>query len=154
VVEARGAGRPPIFLKLAPDLERSDIDDIAQVSIDHGMDALIVSNTTVSRPPLKSHHRGEAGGLSGAPLKQLALQRLRDFRAATGGAIPLIAAGGIENGTDAFARIKAGASLVQVYSALVYEGPGLARRIARELKALLARDGFARVGDAVGADAS
>ena len=154
VVEARGRGKPPIFLKLAPDLERSEIDDIVQVSIARGIDALIVSNTTVSRPPLKSSHRGEAGGLSGAPLKQLALQRLKDFRAATGGAIPLIAAGGIENGADAFARIKAGASLVQIYSALVYEGPGLARRIARELKALLARDGFAHVGDAVGADAS
>jgi dihydroorotate dehydrogenase len=154
VVEARGSGKPPIFLKLAPDLERSDIDDIADLSVARGIDALIVSNTTVSRPPLKSSHRGEAGGLSGAPLKQLALRRLRDFRAATGGAIPLIGAGGIENGADAFARIKAGASLVQLYSALVYQGPGLARRIGRELKALLERDGFARVGEAVGAGAS
>ncbi|HEX8535223.1 MAG TPA: quinone-dependent dihydroorotate dehydrogenase [Allosphingosinicella sp.] len=154
VIEARGGMKPPIFLKLAPDLERSDIDDIAEVSIARGIDALIVSNTTISRPPLKSRHRGESGGLSGAPLKQLALERLRDFRRATGGAIPLIAAGGIESGADAYARIRAGASLVQLYSALVYEGPGLARRIAGELKALLARDGFARVGDAVGADES
>ena len=153
VVEARVAAgaAPPIFLKLAPDLERADIDDIAAVSVGR-MDALIVSNTTISRPSLRSPHREEAGGLSGAPLKALALARLRDFRAATGGAIPLIAAGGIETGADALARIRAGASLVQLYSALVYEGPGLAKRIAAELKALLRQEGFANVMDAVSAD--
>ncbi|PSJ42250.1 quinone-dependent dihydroorotate dehydrogenase [Allosphingosinicella deserti] len=153
VVEARAAAgnAPPIFLKLAPDLERADIDDIAAVSVGR-MDALIVSNTTISRPSLRSSHRGEAGGLSGAPLKALALARLRDFRAATGGAIPLIAAGGIETGADALARIRAGASLIQLYSALVYEGPGLVKRIAAELKALLRQDGFANVMDAVAAD--
>jgi dihydroorotate dehydrogenase len=106
----------------------------------------------VSRPHLKSRHREETGGLSGAPLKALALARLRDFAAATGGALPLIAAGGIASGADAYARIRAGARLVQLYSALVYEGPGLARRIARELKDLLARDGFARLEEAVGVE--
>lgn len=150
VVEARGPATPPIFLKLAPDLEPSDVDDIADVSVARGIDALIMSNTTITRPPLKSRHRGETGGLSGRPLKQLALERLRDFRAATGGAIPLIAAGGIEDGADAFARIRAGASLVQIYSALVYSGPGLARSICRELKQLLAREGFRTVAEAVG----
>ena len=153
VVAARGGDRPPIFLKLAPDLSPADIDDIAGSAIARGIDALIVSNTTIARPPLRSRHRDQAGGLSGAPLKPLALEALRAFRAATGGAIPLIAAGGIENGADAYARIRAGASLVQVYSALVYEGPGLARSIAAELKALLRRDGFATLADAVGADA-
>ena len=108
---------------------------------------MIVANTTISRPALKSRHRGETGGLSGAPLKALALQRLRDFRAATGGALPLIAVGGIESGADAYARIRAGASLVQLYSALVYEGPGLASAINRELRALLARDGFSSPSD-------
>jgi dihydroorotate dehydrogenase len=151
VIEARGAG-PPLFLKVAPDLEPAAIDDIARAAIDHRVDALIVGNTTLSRPSLKSRHREEAGGLSGVPLKALALKRLRDFRAATGGALPLIAVGGIGSGADAFARIRAGASLVQLYSALVYRGPGLARAIAAELKALLAREGFARLTDAVGTE--
>jgi dihydroorotate dehydrogenase len=148
---AKGRSKIPIFLKLAPDLERKEIDDIAEVAIARGMNALIVSNTTISRPKLRSRHASEAGGLSGAPLKDLALERLRDFRSATGGAIPLIAAGGIASGADAYARIRAGATLVQLYSALVYQGPGLARRVVRELRALLVRDGFARLEDAVGA---
>ncbi|HEY0411817.1 MAG TPA: quinone-dependent dihydroorotate dehydrogenase [Allosphingosinicella sp.] len=150
VMAARGGSGPPVFLKVAPDLAPADIDDIAAVAIARGVDALIVSNTSVSRPPLRSRFAGEAGGLSGRPLRSLALQRLRDFRAATGGALPLIAAGGIASGEDAYQRIRAGASLVQLYSALVFEGPGLARRVAAELKALLARDGFARLEEAVG----
>jgi dihydroorotate dehydrogenase len=151
VTEARGAG-PPLFLKVAPDLEMAEMEDIARAAIDHRIDALIVANTTLSRPILVSGHRGEAGGLSGAPLKPLALQRLRDFRRASGGALPLIAAGGIETGADAFARIRAGASLVQLYTALVYRGPGLAREIGRDLKRLLERDGFERLTDAVGTE--
>jgi dihydroorotate dehydrogenase len=150
VLEARGTSGPPVFLKLAPDLMPEDIDDIARVAIERGIDALIVSHTTISRPSLASRHRGETGGLSGAPLKQLALERLRDFRKATGGALPLIAAGGIENGVDAYDRIRAGASLVQIYSALVYQGPGLARMIVSELRSLLRRDGFDTVAEAVG----
>ena len=149
VIEARGAG-PPIFLKVAPDLEPGEVDDIAKAAIDARIDALIVGNTTLSRPPLQSRHRDEAGGLSGAPLKALALARLGDFAAATGGALPLIACGGIENGVDAFGRIRAGASLVQLYTALVYQGPGLAGQIVSELKRLLAQHGFARLTDAVG----
>jgi dihydroorotate dehydrogenase len=151
VMHVRGAG-PPLFLKVAPDLEAADVDDIARVALDRGIDALIVANTTISRPVLASPHREEAGGLSGVPLKALALQRLRDFRSATGGALPLIAAGGISSGADAYGRIRAGASLVQLYSALVYKGPGLARAILRDLKALLARDGFTRLTDAIGTE--
>jgi dihydroorotate dehydrogenase len=151
VMEARGAG-PPVFLKVAPDLERQDIDDLAAVAVARKIDALIVSNTTLSRPVLRSKHRAESGGLSGAPLKALALERLRDFRRATGGALPLIAAGGIETAADAYARIRAGASLVQLYSALVYEGPGLARRIASGLRALMESDGHARLTDAIGTE--
>ncbi|GAA4823151.1 quinone-dependent dihydroorotate dehydrogenase [Sphingosinicella ginsenosidimutans] len=153
VIEARGAG-PPVFLKLAPDLVPADIDAIARVAIDRRVDALIVANTTVSRPILKSPQRDEAGGLSGAPLGPLALARLRDFAKATGGTLPLIAAGGIASGADALARIRAGASLVQLYTAMVYEGPGLARRINRELKLLLAREGFARLEEAIGVERS
>ena len=151
VVEERGGSGPPIFLKLAPDLEVADVDDISRVAIGRGIDGLIISNTTVTRPPLRSRHAGEGGGLSGAPLKALALQRLRDFRTATGGAIPLIAAGGIASGADAYQRIRAGASLVQLYSALAFHGPGLPGRMLRDLDRLLARDGFTSVTDAVGA---
>ena len=149
VMRARGDG-PPVFLKVAPDLEPPEIDGLARAAIEAGVDALIVGNTTLSRPALRSKHRGEAGGLSGAPLKALALQRLKDFRAATGGAMPLIAAGGIENGVDAYARIRAGASLVQLYTALVYQGPGVAASILGELRTLLSRDGFATLSEAVG----
>ena len=152
VVAARGLDIPPIFLKVAPDLEPADIDDIAAVAIEQRVDGLIVSNTTISRPRLNSAHRKESGGLSGEPLKALALQRLRDFRAATGGRLPLIGVGGIGDAADAYARIRAGASLVQLYSALVYEGPGLVRRIAHGLKTLLERDGFANVAAAVGTE--
>ena len=151
VMEARGAG-PPLFLKVAPDLERLDIDGIARAAIDRKVNALIIGNTTVSRPPLRSRHRGEAGGLSGEPLKALALERLRDFRRATGGALPLIAAGGIENGVDAFDRIRAGASLVQLYTALVYDGPGLAEQINAELRRLLAIHGFPHLAAAIGTE--
>jgi dihydroorotate dehydrogenase len=155
VLEARAAGpaSPPVFLKVAPDLEPCGIDDVAAVAIGRGVDGLIVGNTTLSRPPLLSRHAGEAGGLSGAPLKQLALERLRDFRKATGGKLPLIAVGGIENGVDAFDRIRAGASLVQLYTALVYQGPGLVKSIASELKLQLGRHGFRTLGEAVGAEA-
>jgi dihydroorotate dehydrogenase len=149
------AARPdntPIFLKVAPDLEPADIDDIVEISMKRGVDALIVSNTTISRPALRSRHAGEGGGLSGAPLKELACQRLRDFRAASSGKMPLIGVGGIASGADAYARIKAGASLVQLYSALVYHGPGLAAKINRDLAALLRRDGFANISEAVGSE--
>ena len=149
VKHAMPAGKP-VFLKVAPDLEPADIDDIAASVIEYGIDALIVSNTTITRPEMRSLHATETGGLSGAPLRDLAQQRLVDFRKATGGAIPLIGVGGIASAEDAYARIRAGASLVQLYSALVYEGPMLARRINNGLAALLTRDGFANVADAVG----
>ena len=150
VMAARGVAGPPIFLKVAPDLEPSDVDDITSVAIDAGIDALIVSNTTIGRPPLRSRHACESGGLSGVPLRDLALRRLRDFYTASGGRIPLIGVGGIASAQDAYVRIRAGASLIQLYSALVYEGPGLARRICVELRALLERDGFSNVAQAVG----
>ena len=151
VTAARPTGGPPVFLKVAPDLETADIDTIARISAGK-VDALIIANTTITRPQLSSHDAAETGGLSGAPLRDLAQQRLVDFRNATGGTMPLIAAGGIASADDAYARIRAGASLVQLYSALVYEGPGLARRINAGLANLLRRDGFTSVAEAVGAD--
>ncbi len=152
VLEARGHQGPPIFLKVAPDLEAEDIDAIARIAIDKRLGALIVSNTTISRPPLASRHAGESGGLSGAPLRDLAQQRLRDFRKATGGAIPLVGVGGIATAEDAFARIRAGASLIQLYSAMVYAGPGIARTITAGLERLLSQYGFGSIAEAVGTE--
>ena len=150
VIAARGSSTVPIFLKVAPDLEPADIDAIARIAMDKSLGALMISNTTIDRPDLKSNHRGETGGLSGAPLKPLALQRMRDFRAATGGAIPLIGIGGIATADDAFERIRAGASLVQLYSAMVYEGPGIAAKIVRGLSQKVRQAGYASIAEAVG----
>lgn len=154
VIAARGeaGSTAPIFLKVAPDLEPADIDAIARIAIDKHLGALVVSNTTISRPALRSHHAGETGGLSGEPLRELATQRLRDFRKATGGAIPLVGVGGIATAEHAWERIRAGASLVQLYSAMVYEGPGLGAQIARGLEGLMRRDGFASIAEAVGSE--
>jgi dihydroorotate dehydrogenase len=156
VMEARGAEGPPVFLKVAPDLEPADIDAIARIAIDKGLGALIVSNTTITRPQgsqaLHSAHAHEAGGLSGAPLRDLAHQRLRDFRKATGGAVPLIGVGGISSAEDAWVRIRAGASLVQLYTAMVYEGPGIARAIVNGLEACMRRDGFGSIKEAIGSE--
>ena len=152
VQEARGETGPPVFLKVAPDLEPADIDAIARIALDRRLGALIVSNTTISRPPLRSRGSEEAGGLSGAPLRPLALQRLRDFRTATGGALPLVGVGGIATARDAWERIRAGASLVQVYSAMVYHGPGIAREIVHGLERCMRRDGFGSIEDAVGSE--
>jgi dihydroorotate dehydrogenase len=150
--DAVGEGGPPVFLKVAPDLEPADIDAIARIAIDRKLGALIVSNTTISRPPLRSRHADEAGGLSGAPLRDLAQQRLRDFRKATGGQVPLVGVGGIATAEHAWDRIRAGASLVQLYSAMVYHGPGLGAQIAAGLKRLMKRDGFGSIAEAVGTD--
>ncbi|WP_315760205.1 quinone-dependent dihydroorotate dehydrogenase [Sphingomonas sp. Y38-1Y] len=135
--EARlvGGKRVPLFLKIAPDLDRGGLDIVARAAIDGGIDALIVSNTTISRPDtLRSANAREAGGLSGQPLAPLARQMLVAARAATGGSLPLISAGGIGSAEEAQARLDAGASLVQIYSALVFQGPGLAARIVRGLR--------------------
>lgn len=150
VQAARPAGCGPLFVKVAPDLAAEDFDMIARAAIDGGVDGLIVSNTTLARPDMGSKWAGESGGLSGAPLAGLAMTALQGFFAATGGALPLVAAGGIGSGAEALARIRAGASAVQLYSALVYEGPGLVGRIKTELAAGLRAAGFASVGDAVG----
>ena len=150
VRRARTPEGPPVFLKVAPDLEAGDHERIVRAAADTGIDALIVANTTVSRPALSSSYGGEAGGLSGRPLKTLALDQLRQFRAASGGSIPLIAVGGIDSADDAWDRIIAGASLVQLYSALVYEGPGLVRRIAKGVSRKMKEAGFSNLSEAIG----
>jgi dihydroorotate dehydrogenase len=150
VKEARPENGPPIFLKVAPDLGDGEPDQIVRVAIEHGVDAIIVANTTVSRPLLKSRFASEPGGLSGRPLKGLALNALRDFRSALGGQIPLIGVGGIATADDAWERIRAGASLIQLYSAMVYEGPGIARHIASGLAARLKREGIGNISELVG----
>jgi dihydroorotate dehydrogenase len=126
-------GTTPLFLKIAPDLDRAGIDGAVRAAIDNRIDALIVSNTTVSRPPLRSRFAGEAGGLSGTPLAELARAKLIEAREAAGGRLPLISAGGIGSADEAKRRIDAGASLVQIYSALVFKGPGLVHEISRSL---------------------
>ena len=152
VKEARPRNGPPIFLKVAPDLGQGEPDQIVRIAVQHGVDALIVANTTVSRPVLKSRYASQQGGLSGEPLKPLALKALRDFRAASGGEIPLIGVGGIANADDAWERIRAGASLVQLYTAMVYEGPWIGLRIARGLAQRLKREGFRNIAEAVGTE--
>ena len=151
VRDSRTPGGPPLFLKVAPDLDEADPVRIVRAALDHSVDALIVANTTVSRPPaLRSRHASESGGLSGVPLAPLALDQLRAFRSASGGMIPLISAGGIASASDAWQRIRAGASLVQLYSAMVYQGPGLPRRINSGLRDILSASPFANIAEAVG----
>ena len=151
---AAGARHIPILVKIAPDLLDADIRDIADIALSSGIDGLIVSNTTIARPDsLISKDKGEAGGLSGAPLMAPSTEILKAVYQATEGKVPLVGVGGIASGADAYAKIRAGASLVQLYSALVYDGPGLVTKIKHDLVARLKADGFASVSGAVGADA-
>jgi len=147
------APAPPLLVKLAPDLADEDKRDIAQVAREVPVDGLIVSNTTTARPAdLTGRHKAEAGGLSGRPLMAPSTALLAEFHALTGGTLPLIGVGGVGSADDAYAKIRAGASLVQLYTALVFEGPGLVPSITRGLAGRLRRDGFASLAEAVGAD--
>jgi dihydroorotate dehydrogenase len=144
---------PPLLLKVAPDLTDEDKQDIAEVALEKGIDGIIATNSTIERPAgLNDAKRDEAGGLSGKPLLDRSTQVLADFYKLTRGRVALIGVGGVASGADAYAKIRAGASLVQLYTALVFEGPGLANAINRDLAAHLERDGFANVTEAVGAD--
>ena len=141
----------PVFVKVAPDIADEDIPGIVRLLAKHGLDGLIVSNTTLARPDsLKSPHAGEAGGLSGRPLFERSTALLRLFRAEAGPDLPIIGVGGVEDGETAYAKIRDGANAIQLYSALVYGGPGLVRRIKSDLAARLKADGFASVIEAVG----
>ena len=154
VMEAReGLDRPiPVFLKIAPDLDEAGLDDIADVARESGIDAVIATNTTLARDGLKSAHRDEMGGLSGAPLFEKSTRVLAQLSSRLDGAVPIIGVGGISSAEDAYAKIRAGASAVQFYTALVYGGLSLAAEIANGLDALLARDGHDSVAQAVGTD--
>jgi len=152
--EACGEIAPPVLLKIAPDLADGQLEAIVGTAVERGIDGLIVSNTTIARPEsLQSTARGETGGLSGRPLFGPSTRVLaRAYRVAAG-RLPLVGVGGIEDGATAYAKIRAGARLVQLYTALVYKGPGLFHRIRDELARLMAADGLTRIEDAVGLDA-
>ncbi|WP_394762289.1 quinone-dependent dihydroorotate dehydrogenase [Phenylobacterium sp.] len=145
------AGRAPMFLKVAPDLEAGEVETIVETCVAQGLAGIMVSNTTVSRPALASRHRDETGGLSGAPLTALSTRVLSQFAAAAAGRLALVGVGGIASGADAYAKLRAGACAVQLYSALVFEGPGLVTRIKQDLAQRLRADGFASVAAAIGA---
>ena len=144
-------GATPVFLKVAPDLDSSQIERIVEQALTFKMDALIVSNTTIARSEtLQSVHKSEGGWLSGAPLFEASTKVLSEFHHASAGRIDLIGVGGIGNGAQAYAKIKAGAKAVQLYSALVYKGPQLVTEINRDLQTRLKADGFNTIADAVG----
>lgn len=143
--------KTPLLVKIAPDLAEDDIDAVAELALQYGLDGIVATNTTIARPDsLRSRFKTETGGLSGAPLRERAQAVLKQLHGKIGSRMPLIGVGGIASGEDAYARIRAGASAVQLYSAMVYEGPGLVGRIKTELAALLKRDGFKSVSEAVG----
>ncbi|MCI4661161.1 MAG: quinone-dependent dihydroorotate dehydrogenase [Neomegalonema sp.] len=142
----------PILVKIAPDLSEDEIADIAQIALDCRLDGIVATNTTLARPSdLRSASATEKGGLSGLPLQERSTEVIRQLSKHTKGKIPLIGVGGVDSGQSAYDKIRAGASLVQLYTALIYEGPGLIARIHHELDQLLERDGFASIEDAVGA---
>lgn len=152
VQAARQDADLPVFLKIAPDLTEAEIADIAEVALQVGVDAIIATNTTLDRSAVSGPFASEAGGLSGRPLMDRSTEVLARLYRETGGAIPLIGVGGIASAEDAYAKIRAGASAVQLYTALVYQGLSLVPRILDGIETLLDRDGFANVAEAVGAD--
>lgn len=154
VMETRaGLARPiPVFLKIAPDLNGDELAEIAEVALASGLSGIIATNTTLSREGLKSADRDQMGGLSGAPLFEKSTRVLAHLSKCTEGKLPLIGVGGISSAGQAYAKIRAGASAVQLYTALVYQGLSLAAEIATGLEQLLIRDGHATVADAVGSD--
>jgi len=153
LVRAAPARVPPLLAKVGPDLDEAELRDIAEVALACGLDGLIVGNTTVQRPAgLRSRFAAETGGLSGRPLMAHATACLAQMYRLTGGRIPIVGCGGVASGRDAYVKIRSGASLVQLYSALVYQGPGLVTRVKRELADCLRADGYSSIAQAVGAD--
>ncbi|GAB6021366.1 hypothetical protein CHUAL_003974 [Chamberlinius hualienensis] len=155
VLEARNQtfSNVPVLIKIAPDLNDEELSDIAQIAIKKRVDGIVISNTTVTRPDsLKSSSKSEIGGLSGAPLKQISTDMIRRTYKLTKGCIPIVGVGGIQSGQDAYEKIRAGASLIELYSVLVYEGPPVVQQVKQELTALLKCDGFTNIADAVGVE--
>lgn len=149
-VRTEAAPGKPVLLKIAPDLSEAELADVAETCLETGIDGIVATNTTLSREGLRSAHAAEAGGLSGAPVFEKSTGTLRKLARLTAGAVPLVGVGGVASGAQAYEKIRAGASLVQLYTAMVYEGASLPGRVAAELDALLARDGFGSVAEAVG----
>ena len=154
VLEARNsaAAGVPVLLKLAPDLSEQQLQDVVDVCVQRGVDGIVATNTTLSRQGLRSGHRDETGGMSGQPLFERSTAILRRIAVMTEGQIPLIGVGGVGSAEQAYAKIRAGASLVQLYTAMSYHGPALIPRIVTGLARLLERDGFTRLDQAIGAD--
>ncbi len=157
VIEERAqscaANKPPLLVKLAPDIDEQQQQDIAEAVLQAGIDGLILTNTTLDRPDtLAQPFAGERGGLSGAPVREKSLRVLRNMYGLTKGSLPLIGVGGISCGNDAYDKIKAGASLIQLYTALVFKGPGVVKEIKQTLIRRLKEDGYSHIGQAVGAD--
>ncbi len=153
LVEARGSGKKPILLKIAPDLDEHALDDIAAVVLASGIDGMVVTNTTIDRPAtLQSRYAAETGGLSGKPLMEPSTRVLAEVRRRVGSKLVLVGVGGVTTGEAAYRKIRAGASLVQIYTAMVFNGGSLVPKIKCDLLKCLERDGFASVTDAVGAD--
>jgi dihydroorotate dehydrogenase len=149
----RSGGNPPILVKLSPDIEGGKVEAVVKASVESGVAGFIISNTTLTRPPaLLSDKKNEQGGLSGPPIANLASDLLKRIFKMTEGQVPLIASGGISSAEDAYERIRSGASLVQIYTALIYQGPGLVAEIAHGLVGLLKKDGFSSITEAVGVD--
>jgi dihydroorotate dehydrogenase len=149
----RGLARPrPLFLKISPDESPAQLEQVVGAACTAGIAGFIATNTTVSRDSLVGRLAGEAGGLSGRPLAERARHTVATIFCLTAGRLPIVGVGGVASGADAYARIRAGASLVQIYTAMIYHGPSLPSAITRDLARLLRRDGFSSVAQAVGAD--
>jgi dihydroorotate dehydrogenase len=146
-------GKPkPVVVKIAPDMTEAELEQTVGTLAESGVSGIIATNTTLARDGLKSPNRSQQGGLSGRPLRERSTEVIRTIWRLSGGKLPIIGSGGIFDARDAYDKIRAGASLVEIYTSLIYKGPGVVRGIAAELSELLARDGFRRIGDAVGTD--
>lgn len=152
LAKARGTAGKPVLVKIAPDLSDEEIERSVEIIRESGISGIIATNTTISREGLRHPNAKESGGLSGLPLKQRSTEVIRQVYRLTEGKIPIIGSGGVFTGDDAYEKIRAGASLVQIYTSMIYKGPAVVKMINRRLADLLRRDGFARLSDAVGAD--
>lgn len=152
-LEANGTAAKPVLLKVAPDMSDEQMHDVVKAAMEEGVAGIIATNTTLSREPVKNHpHAGQAGGLSGRPLTERSTVWVKEIYQTVGHEVPIIGVGGIFTGDDAYAKIRAGASLIQIYSGMAYQGPAIAKQINQRLLQLLAQDGFPHIQQAVGVD--
>jgi dihydroorotate dehydrogenase len=153
-LEARGVKKKPVLLKVAPDMSDEQMHDVVHAAVEEGISGIIATNTTLSREAVINHPNAEeAGGLSGRPLTERSTAWVKQIYQEIGDKVPIIGVGGIYNGEDAYNKIRAGASLVQVYTGMIYQGPGIAKQINKQLLKLMARDGFTHISEVVGVDA-